>query len=325
MIATTPITYELEPVEIAEWHSSDLNGCARAVYHQHRGERLDECPTAMYRGLVFGEAAQLMHERNAWDEHGVMVVVKDALRNVDIMLRKEGRPKTASVEENASMIGSEVKRALVAYGARFGDRFSRCKLIGCELPMRLNVGGFDFASHYDLLIRDPDNVWGKGENRLIWADWKWRDSVPTDGYLARFPQFVLYQLGIHEGHVLIDGHWVGFTDRRTGEQAWPAAAWIHGPNLKPYGRATKSKDDDGDTIQFQKGDDRPEYKIINWVNFRQDRLDLMRHIVTERPRLASAGFWPASPDADKCRFCASSYYCDRADHPKIEQGASDAA
>ena len=179
-------------MRIAEIHSGHLTArCARQVWHQERGEYEGSMSTALYRGAFAGKICEEMHNRDLWDIDGVTKAAVIAVKRIRAEIKKEGRELTDAVKENKDKIHAEVVTAAHQYAQRFGERFRQCELIGCEIPVRWTSAGRNYASHIDLLLRDPDNVWKQGKGRLLLADWKWWAETPTIDFLARFKQLWL--------------------------------------------------------------------------------------------------------------------------------------
>ena len=305
-------------MRISEFHSGDLTEpCARKVQLWHEGKFVSEMPTAMYRGSVAGKALERLHVSGDWSVDGCTQAMIHAVGAVQDDLKAEKRTLTEAVITNRQEIHEDVARCVMDYAKRFGKRFAACKQIGCELPIRWTMERDDgepiyFASHLDLLFRDVDGVWGKGEGRLIWWDWKWRQDAPSNEYLVRNHQFILYQLAVLHGQVMIDDDlWIDF-----GE--WPACAWVHLPYLKPFGRATKALSDNGDVEHYAKGDTRPDRAIVRWAIFRRDRQDDMAGELLERVKMFEAGVFPMTPDPIGCQLCESRQWCPRFDLARLQ-------
>lgn len=302
------------PVTVnGDLHSSDFTAsCLHEMALKRQGHYIADMPRAMYRGNWAGKVLEHLHRDNHWDDDSFVSAVRWATTDVQDDLVKEKRQLTQSVIDNREAIHKETAKICQQYMIRFGPRFKECKLIGCELPIRwtLEHPSLDkpasCASHLDLLFRDPKGVWGRGENRLIWWDWKYREEVPTFDYLGRNQQFIMYQLGLYEGQVMIGDDWIDF-----GE--WAASAWIHLPNFKVYEKKTKGKDDDGNPCVYLKGDSRPDRSIIRWTNFRRDRAPQMKEPLAVRARMVQLDLHPTNPSPIGCSICQSRDWCERFD------------
>lgn len=274
---------------IQEWHSSELTAnCLRAVFHRHLGEIHPEYTTALFRGALAGEVLRLMHEKGFES-----IPVVKAIENVLATAQQENRPLSESVEVNKTEIAAEVEKVCKFYAGRLKDPFSKCKLIGCELPIRCTIEVDDrpveFASHLDLLFRHPDRS-------LHFWDWKWRDEAPTTEYLSRNLQFGMYAYAIRHGEVMLsDGAWVNF-------EQWPTGSWIHLPNFKPYSR---------NGADYRAGEHRDLDKIIRQIPYDDRSEKAIKHEFAQRVRMANAGFWPTNADPVACHICESNSWCNQ--------------
>lgn len=278
-------------------HSSDLTAsCLRAVKLRHEGKIAPEYTTALYRGQLAGEVLRLVHERGLWG-NTLLTAVNEAHLAVVKTAYLEGRLLTEAVTKNGTDIQAEVLRVCELYQTRFADYFSRCKLIGCELPIRAEIDGRNFASHLDLLFRDPEGA------LCVW-DWKWRADSPMFAYLARNLQFGMYALSVRHGSAMLaDDEWVDF-----GE--WPRLAWLHLPYLLPYGKAT------GDA---KKGDLRPLEQIVRWLPSCELWESNIRAEFNLRASMMEQDFWPTNPDPIGCGLCESQAFCPAF----VQQGSSE--
>ncbi len=304
---------------ITDLRSGDLTAdCMHERALVRQGKYDPHMPEAMYRGNFIGKACQFLIESNEWSEDGCAGALQYATIEVQADLVKENRMLTDAVIANRERIHKDIGERVFEFARRFGPRFKACKLIGCELPIRWTLEHeslsepIEFGSHLDVLLRDTRDVWGRGEGRLVWIDFKDRKDSPTFGYIARNGQFILYQLSLWEGQVQVDKDgpedegWTQF-----GE--WAAAAWFHLPNLHVYKKATKGKDEDGNPITYAKGDSRPLSAIVKWANFRKDRADDMKTALAERARMFQLGIYPMNPGPVTCFLCSSQDWCDRFD------------
>lgn len=272
-------------MKIADIHSSDLTAaCLRAVQLRHEGKIVAEYTSALYRGQLAGEVLRRVHEgRWAGD---LSTAILDAHKAVEANAKAENRPITQAVEKNRTDTWAEVQKAVEFYRERFREYFARCKFIGCELPIRAEIDGRQFASHLDLLFRDP-------EGQLCVWDWKWRQDSPTFAYLARNLQLAMYTLSVRHGAVMLDDDWIEF-----GE--WPRIAWVHLPNLMPYGRSGE---------WGKKGEHRPEEKIVRWLPAHSQWESKIRAEFALRGRMMEEDLWPTNPDPVGCELCESRMYC----------------
>ena len=300
-------------LDIAEVHTSDLTeACMRRTYHRRRDEQDPEATTALCRGLMAGECLRYLHLNGMGDIDGAMLFGERALL---IQLEQEGRHPSDAVKKNWDKLTAEVRSAVELYAQRFGPRFDRCELIGCEIPIRWTYEPewgepIELASHLDLIYRDTENVFLHGEGKLWVPDWKWRDKSPTSDYLARNLQFALYWLMVRYGSIQTDEDldiWV-----ELGE--WPQMAWIHLPHLEPYKRATPRTDRlTGEVIQYKKGDARPDSTVMQPVYFHPDNEASILAELEMRRAMFAAGHYPINPDPVGCNICPSEKHCKRWD------------
>lgn len=281
---------------IQELHTSDLlAGCLRRVQLRHEGKAIGQCTGALYRGLLFHEAARLLHV--AGFDTDTTSIVKSAQVTVAATLRDERRPPTESVKANAGETAADVLTLINLYRDRFADLFAHSKVIGLEVPIRwtMNVDGEaqEFASHLDILYRDP-------HGNLRVDDWKTGDDDWGSEHVHRSLQVGLYYMAIQYGSVMLDGEWVELNEA-------PTVAVIDVNGLYPYTRKVRAKDDLGNERDFVKGDLRPISSVRREVLVTNEGA-----IVDElsvRVRMNRAGLWPTNPTADGCRFCESTSHC----------------
>lgn len=267
-------------------HSSDLTAsCPRAVQLRLEGKAVGEYPTALFRGQLAHAALEIMHGRDL--EADVNAVVDDeATEKVLATAEAENRPITEAVARELGAIQEEVVEVLELYVKRFADYFAQCKVIGTELPVSWRADGIDFASHIDLLFREPNG------DLYVW-DWKWRSDSPMYGYLSRNMQFAMYAMCCREGRIQIGGEWIAL-------RQWPVVAWVHLPNLRPYTRAGEG---------YAKGDERPLDRIVREVRYGDaSRATILRELELRRAMM-TAGLFPAIPDPLGCHLCECQAHC----------------
>lgn len=295
-------------MRLAEIHSSELTAdCLRKVQHRLRGEVAGEATTALYRGLVAGRACELMHQFAFERDPAEIVVI--AAADTQKQLAEESRMLTDAVESNRQDILAEVTQIAHLYTERFGSAFGRCTLIGTEVPARYNVGGVDFASHLDLVVRDNENVFGYGKDRIIVFDWKFRQEQPSHQYLARNMQFALYYMMVKHGSLRCGPEgfeWVDF-----GEPA--TLVWLHLPSLKPYSRRTLAFNDQGEEQEFVKGDLRPRRSILHRVEYDPNQEQRIVDELLSRANMIENDVFPLNPDPVSCRICEAEAFCTRFD------------
>lgn len=304
---------------LPEIHTGMLTDhCPRRVQLRIEGKARNEAPTALYRGVLIGEVLRDIHQASAWnaDEIEVKAVLKVAEERVRKQLAEENRILTDSVEQNAAEINDEIVRHVLWYVGRFGQRFAVSTLIGCELPCRMKIGKVKFASHIDLMFRDDTGIWGNKGGIVIW-DWKMRQEAPTRAYLSRNLQLGLYWLMAQEGQICVSPEfdlWETFGE--VGQ-----VAWCHLPYLKPFGRATVVKDDDGVEREYAKGDTRPDKAIVRECGFRDGRQDQLKKEILMRVEIMRRGLDIAVPDPSGCHLCECEPWCNRFDTAEIKEAA----
>lgn len=305
-------------MRIAEIHSSELTAsCMRKIYHRSMGEISGEATTALYRGLVAGRAMELLHQ-DGFDQDPSHVTIA-AAADTQKQLAAENRILSDAVENNQQDVLAQVTEAVVLYQDRFGGKFEKCEFIGAEVPARytLDYGGVkkEFASHFDLMVRDTENVFGHGSGRLIVFDWKWREATPSHQYLARNMQFALYYLMVLEGSVGVN--------LDAGELGWidfdepPVLIWFHLPALMPYKRKTRSKNDLGEEQEFVKGDLKPTRSILHPVLYEPTQVSQIKEELAMRVKMIENDFFPLNPDPVSCRICDAEAFCTRFDTAHI--------
>lgn len=283
---------------IDEMHTSDMtNQCMYAVKLRHEGKIIGEMPSALYAGNLWHEAAPLYHLGGCVNNPSP--IVYKASQIVRDKSKIENRPFTDAVERDITEHQEWCSRMLGLYDDRFGAYFRDCKLIGCEVPLRITIpfgeGHQDFATHTDMMFRDPNG-------RLALLDWKTGDDAPTNHYLSRNLQFFLMWLGVGEGSAKIGDDWIDFAE-------YPDMYWFHVDNLEPYKRAGSGKGPDGEPVSYVKGDKRPTDKIMYRVPMMEEcRHNLMDELHT-RISMNKLGMFPRNPDPVRCHLCSSNMFC----------------
>jgi hypothetical protein len=277
------------------------------VYHRLNSEVQGVATTALYRGLVAGRACELLHQQGFHSDPSEIVVC--AASDVQKTLAEENRMLSEAVENNRLDILAEVTDIINLYVERFGQRFERCHLIGTEVPARYSLDGIEFASHLDLVVRDKENVFGYGKDRIIVFDWKWREDQPSHMYLARYMQFALYYLMVKKGSLKCGPEgfeWIDF-----GEA--PVLVWFHLPSLKPYSRRTTAFNDAGEEQEFVKGDHRPLRSILHRVEYDANQDHRIEEELRMRATMIENDVFPLNPDPVSCRICDAEAFCTRFD------------
>jgi len=299
---------------ISAIHSTDLtDSCPRRVLLRWEGKLLPHAPTALVRGMIAGASCQFMHETNTWDDAAAAVAW--GLEQTKRDLIQDRREMTDAVEKNLDEILEEIEKVVEQYSLRFADKFSQTVFIGCETPCKMKLGDTEFASHTDLIVRDSGNAFGYGKDRLLIFDWKWRKDAPTKAYLARNMQFAMYWIMANQGEFLVE-EWAGYRPIPNATDA--KVIWVHLPHLKPYGRKTVVKDDDGTEREYKKGDTRPTHSVLRYANFMPEHRDAVIAAIQKRVDMYKAGFFPATPDPAKCHLCEAESFCHRFDTSPLE-------
>ena len=282
------------------------------------------------RGLVAGEALQMLHraadaEHALWDvcardndapiiEGASAGFVEGAWKSTMLQLQAERRSISEAVVQGQHDIRAECTAALRQYADRFGDRFKRCELVGCEVPVRMEAAGVRFASHVDLCFYDPAGVFHGARGAFVVWDYKFREDAPTRAFLARNLQFGLYWLCAMRGQYLVSEqmqHWV--TPAPEAGRTPCVTAWVHMPYLKPFGRATTYKDDDGQEVQAKKGDRRPDRMILRECGLRKANADAVLADIMQHVELLRSGIDLAIPEELGCHLCECEPWCRRHD------------
>ena len=297
-------------MKLKEIHSSDITAsCPKFVELRLKGKVRPAATTALFRGLVAGEAMRYLHERHLHgkDEPALYsALVQEANDSVRKTLAAEGRVLTDAVEKNMSEIMSDIGEVTENYRTRFASKFQKWTLLGCEVPVRWKFAPRmpEFASHIDCLLRNE-------QGQLVVIDWKYRDQSPTYHYLSRNMQFACYYAACLEGRFLLND---GLTTEWThiGEES--RCVWLHLPNLFPFGRATTCEDDRGMETQFKKGDQRPTR--MTWREIEYSRTTAIEDIRAElmmRVRMYQKDVFPRNPDPVGCSLCEAESFCTRFD------------
>ncbi len=289
-------------------HSTDLTeACPRKVLLRHEQKIEPVATTALFRGVLAGKCLEYLHTGLSFEQvrEGVAGIANEVVSE----LAAEGRVPSDSVEKNLGQICHTVCFVAGQYEKQLMPLLGQCKLIGTELACRLTLGDIEFASHMDLVLRDTNNVLGYGPDRLIIADWKFRQHVPTKAYLARYHQFYLYWLMAMQGSVQAYPEVDGWIDYKENAQM----IWVHLPNLEPYKRKITRHDDEGNLREYAKGEDRPVSSILRDVNYKVECASQMCHDLTERVNMMRAGFFPKIADTVGCTVCDAREFCTRAD------------
>jgi hypothetical protein len=306
---------------VSELHTTDLtDSCPQRVLLRWEGKLLPHAPTALVRGMVAGSACRYMHESMAWDKEDAPDYAMDyAWKQTMQDLEEDQRILTEAVEKNKDAMLKEIRNVLDQYIARLGPLFAKSEFVGCETPCTMTLDGVKFASHTDLIVRDSGNVFGYGKGRLIIFDWKWRQESPSRAYLARNLQFATYWLMARQGEFLIED-WAGYTPLPDADNA--QLVWLHLPNLKPYTRKTITYNDNQEQHEYKKGDVRPLRSILKTTQYTDTDTTHIERALTRRVKMYKAGFFPATPEPNKCSLCEAESFCPRFDTTPLEGDAN---
>ena len=275
-----------------EIHSTHLTAsCPKKVLLTSQGKAIGDMPGALYFGNLWHEACGLAHLRGEFQIPKSDPIVIEAARLVEEKAKAENRPLTDAVRRDAQTHQADVSKLLGFYGERCASLVKTGRVLGVEVPCRmtLTIDGEpqEFASHMDL-------PWINSAGELEIWDWKTTDEDPSPFYLNRNLQFGLYWLMGLYGEFLIDGFW-----DRLGVS--PRLTWVQVMNLRPYGRKTTAKDDNGDDREYAKGEHRPLSRIMRSPII-MDEGPIIDEITT-RVRMFRAGLFPTNPDPVGCRLC----------------------
>jgi hypothetical protein len=298
-------------VKIKEIHSSDLTaGCMRYVQLRLQGKVKPVATGALFRGLVAGEALRYLHERvlhdaSASDPALFTPFVTEAIDSVRKTLKDEGRQISEATEASMSDTASDIAMFCENYHRKLKARFARCQFLGCEVPVRWKFAPRmpEFASHIDLLLRDE-------AGRLVFLDWKLRETAPTWHYLSRNMQFGCYFGCCLEGKFLLnDG--LSTEWKHIGEES--RGVWLHVNHLAPFGRKTTCEDDRGIEREFVKGDDRPMRMAWREVEYSPGAVENIRAELMMRVKMMKKDQFPTNPDPVGCSLCEAESFCTRFD------------
>jgi hypothetical protein len=338
-------------------HTTDLQAeCHHSVLLRRMGKIKGEYTTALYRGQLAGQVLERLHEHvhpNAWTDVGVIdehLGIGQA--NVEEMAKKEKRPVSDGCRNQIPTILKDVRARVQHYADRMQDYFSRCELIGCELPVYLEfdmeLGGegdekFIVSSHLDLLFRDPQGqlrLWDfkyKNQDELFiiitdpetgkeqkYTFMSKEEDSPKMDYLGRNIQFGAYWLACVAGLVqLPEG---SFSAPTRDSQSWhhfnepPILGWVDLANFKPYARRATVAVDGVPTI-FNKNDERPQCVLIKQWTESPDKEETIKEDIAATITLMRRGIFVKAPGPQRCGFCESREWCTsyhRDDNPEEE-------
>lgn len=280
-----------------EIHTSQLTAsCPKQAQLRLEGKEIRTAETALFRGLLAHAVLEIV-------SMGGKAVASDCWDSVARKVNDEGRHLSPAVIDGRDKICREVDQVCQPYAERVMPLFDEVVGVEMAVSLDLEVDGepVRFASHIDKLAIGADPF--TGERSAMLLDWKFRQDEPSMAYLVRNLQFGMYQYAI----------------RRKGLQlsewgAWELpdglplrAYWVHLPNLKPYSRKTKGKDDDGNEVEYVKGDAKPIRKVLIEATCNEDQA--VYDAFAERVRMDRLGIAPAIPDPVGCRICQCQHAC----------------
>jgi hypothetical protein len=285
-------------------HTSELTAsCQQSAALRLQGETIPTMQTALFRGLAAHTVMEHIH-LGVWSPIQVPAYIETAKQITIEKSKDEGRPMSDTVVRDMDEIGDDICKVAIHYIERQADYFSKCKVLGVEVPVRwrLEVEGLEpinFASHVDILYRDPN-----GELRI--RDFKYQDQPPTMEYLARNKQMFVYHFcateGIFKLHDLgSDADWVHF-----GELAWMEVVDLK--NFKPYLKATPVTEN-GVVTTYSKGDQRPLRNLIKDWRYSPDKESDMKQQLAQQVSAMRSGYWPTNPDKRGCQLCEAKTSC----------------
>lgn len=274
--------------QIKEWHSTDLTSrCTKRVQLRHEGKVIPEVPSAMFRGL-------LCHDHLGGWHLDKPVTYGTALDSI----KAEGRRLTPAALRDVVETNAECAALTALYAKRYSGLFAASTLLGVEVPIRwsgIDVDGtpVDFASHLDLLFKDPSGA------LCLW-DWKTGDADWDGEHVSRSLQFGMYFMACQYGQVMLEGEWIDLRES-------PHVRVIDIDNLKPYSRRTMGKDINGEDFQYVKGDEKPEWSIGREMLITNES-GILEQFAT-KVRMARLNLWPMNPTDTGCRVCECRMAC----------------
>lgn len=285
---------------ITEVHTSQLTAsCLRRAQLTLEGKAVGFTTGALFVGNIVHAALRHLHEGDTdWKRTDCESAVIAGAAVAEQTATAARRPLSDAVLAGKAEHMAEALKLVYAYATRCRLP-DGAKLIGCELPIRATweVDGepFDFASHLDMLWRDP-------RGRLLVRDWKSGSDSPSRMFLARNLQLAAYHLAVGTGEVCVGGDWLAF-------DTYPAVEWCQLRNLLPFGKATTTKDDAGKLTEYKKGDAHPLRSALLTVDYTDAGRDAAWAEIATRVRMMRADLWPTNPDAEGCRHCDCQPHC----------------
>ena len=273
---------------ITEFHTTDLvSRCFKRVQLRHQGKIIPEVASAMFRGLLIHHHLECWHIDKAASYGHVLDSIK-----------AEGRQLTPAALRDVAETNEEAIALTALYAKRYKDFFAKSELLGVEVPLRwsgIDVDGkpVDFATHLDLLFRDPSGV-------LCDWDWKTGDTDWDGEHANRSLQFGMQFMAIQYGQVMLQGEWIDLRES-------PHIRVVNIDNLKPYSRRTMGKDINGEDFEYVKGDEKPEWSIGR-EQLITNESGILEQFAT-KVRMSRLNLWPMNPTDTGCRACECRKHC----------------
>ncbi|QDP67314.1 MAG: putative PD-(D/E)XK nuclease superfamily protein [Prokaryotic dsDNA virus sp.] len=297
-----------------ELHTSDFDPCPARAMLRREGKYDGVAGVALTRGLIAHSALEIMH--NEPDEL-LTSALQRAVAGTINQLEHDGRIPSDAVMNNLSEMEKEIIEILDHYKRRILPVTSRWTLLGTEIPVHWELAeDVALSSHIDALF-----VTDEGKP-IIW-DWKWRKDAISFSDLSRNLQLACYFSCLLDGQVLLDGesaelavdkfNWYDMGECWCYPQDCPTpdVAWIDLPSLKPYTRKVVANDDNGEQVQFYKGDDRPLSRIIKTISHHPDSVETIKKQALMRARLIMEDKRIFIPQG--CSHCECEAWCTRFD------------
>lgn len=294
------MTNTKKQMEAREIHTTHLlTACQRRVKLTLEGKVSTEVGCALYRGVMFHEAIRSLLGYDPTGTPTLSLVASVAASRTIEQFASEGKKPSPSAKAASSETIGECTEMLFMFQKTLGPELEGAKIIGQEIPIRwtIDVDGepVDFASHLDFLFRDHHGVLN------LW-DFKSNEESPSWAYLNRNIQLGMYWGAIRYGSIKIGDDWVEMEE-------WPNVAWVHLNHLFPFGRKTKMKDDDGNEVEYVKGDTRPLKSVIRHCDFNDEKFDVLLAEFETRVRMRRLGMFPMQADPIGCNICECKSWC----------------
>jgi hypothetical protein len=293
-----------------ELHTSDFDPCPGRAMLRREGKFDGVAGTALVRGLVAHSALELLYK---YPEGTLVNMIRESSLEVCKTLEAEGRSPSDAVESNLGKIEREIGEMLEGYRRRLIPLNAKMKILGTEVPVFWNLGdGHHLSSHIDLLM------WDESTSHVVAWDWKWRKDALAISDLSRNMQLACYWALLYGGgQVQIEDAPDSWVNEGTGwftpvcEDA--SVSWVDLTAIKPYTRATTTRDDDGQARTYKKGDDRPISRIVKTANYHPSQVNNIKRKALERIGILTGDSVPFIPQG--CSHCECEPWCPRFDMP----------